>query len=215
LLKYGRESALPVFKQFAPSIDGDSNSPHEAAVAYAFGIQGSAQFMNEPPMYTGPDTPEQRAWQIVGNILFWVCRSAREPEVAKNRIEGLWDRLAGDVGLAAVDVLYSLHNGLSLVFTETEDELDLVIRYPAAVKILLEHALKHRSSLSSVFTCFSRGGHRNEALVLFVIKELGRIGNEATIPMLQEVSDDARLGAEAIAAIRDIRESARGPHINF
>jgi hypothetical protein len=214
LLKYGGESALPVFKQFASSIDGDSNSPQEAAVAYALGVQGCAQSMNEPPMYTGPDTPGHRAWQIIGNILFWVFRSRREPELPKNRIEALWNRLAAGEALAAVDVLYSLHNGLGLIYTEAANEFDLVTHYPAEVKRILEHGLKNRSSLTSVFSCFSRGGNRNESLALFVINELGRIGNGSTIPLLQEVSDDSRLGADAIAAIRSIRESARGSHIN-
>jgi hypothetical protein len=85
LLEYGGESALPVFNQFASSIDENSNSPDEAAVAYAFGMLGSAKFLNEPPTYTGPDTAEHRAWQIIGKILFWVSRSAGEPELAKTR----------------------------------------------------------------------------------------------------------------------------------
>jgi hypothetical protein len=65
--------------------------------------------------------------------------------------------------------------------------------------------LKNRTSLTSIFRW---GGNRDEALIKFIIDALGRIGDDSTIPLLSEVSDDPRLGADSIAAIRKIRGSA-------
>jgi hypothetical protein len=127
--------------------------------------------------------------------------------IAPWRRSRILEKLWGDVGLAAIDVLYAVQNGLSLFYAADSDELNLPRLYPTAVKRLLEHGLKHRHSLTSVFSCFSRLRDRKETLALFIIKELGRIGNEATIPMLHEISDDPRLGTEAVVAIRRIRES--------
>jgi hypothetical protein len=209
LLRYGGEFAKPIFKQIASHIDGDSNSPQEAAAAYGLAVRGCAQLMNAPPMYTGPDTPEHKAWQTIGKILFGVYRNRRETDTTDNRTARLWDQLVGDEALAAIDVLYSLDSGLKLGYTETPDKVDLVTLYPAEIETLLIQGLRHRASLTSIFSCFARGGNRNEDLALFAIKELGRIGHESVILVLQDVSDDSRLGAEAIAAIRRIRESSR------
>jgi schlafen family protein len=207
LLEHSSESALPVFKRFASSIDASSHSPWEAATMFAFGIQGCARFMNDAPKYEGPSTAEHLAWKTVGSILFWLSRSSRQWQVTMSPVERLWDRLTGPVRLAAVDVLYSLHHGLRVVYTETADELDLAIRFPLVVRTLLEDGLKNRHSLTSVFSAFPPSGNRKTDVALFAIKQLGRIGNEATISVLQEVLDDAKLGAEAIAAIQQIRKT--------
>jgi hypothetical protein len=204
LLSFGKESALPIFQKYASGIDADSTSPQESAAAYALGVAGCAQFMDEAPKYTGPDTAEHGAWHIVGEILFWLLRNKKDHRRDTDRIERLWVRLTSDAPLAAADALYRIYNGLVLMDSEKRRDFDLVAQCPSVAKPLLEQGLKNRTSLTSIFRW---GGSKDEALVKFVIEALGRIGDDSTIPLLREVSDDPRLGAHAIAAIRKIRES--------
>ncbi|OLC94222.1 MAG: hypothetical protein DMG35_01655 [Acidobacteria bacterium] len=157
-------------------------------------------------MYSGPDTPDYKAWHIIGDILFWVLRARRDPPLRSGRIEALWEQLMGDAPLAAADALYSLNHGIALIYHHSWQEFDLTAQCPRAAKSLLELSLKNWKSLTSIFRW---GGSHNEAVVQFVIETLGRIGDEGTIDLLRQISDDPRLGAHAIAAIQKIRESAR------
>ena len=205
LLNFGKEAALPVFRKYASSVEADSTSPQESAEAYALGVAGCAQFMDEAPQYTGPDTAEHRAWHIVGEILFWLLRNKKHHLSDTNRIERLWVRLISDMPLAAADPLHRIYNGVFLMESEHRRDFDLVAQCPSAAKPLLERSLKNRTSLTSIFRW---GGNRDEALIKFIIDALGRIGDDSTIPLLSEVSDDPRFGADSIAAIRKIRGSA-------
>jgi hypothetical protein len=212
LLKLGAESAPHVFHGFAASIHSDSHSPQEATAAYVLGIAGWSDFMNEPPTYTGPDTPEHLAWKIIGQILFWRFWRNRDLQRADSRIEELWTLLGDNTAIATADVLYHLaHTWLGYDF-ERAKEINLITLFPKQVKLLLELSLRRRESLKSVFPW---GGTRGDGLLRFVVATLGRIGNDGTIPLLMEISDDPKFGAQAISAIQQIRESSRFKRSNW
>ena len=205
LLRYKSPSALPVFQLYASRIDPDSSSQQGAAGAYALSMAGCAHFMDEPPKYTGADTPDHIAWQITGQILFWVLRRTKNPSLEGKRITDLWATLTNTAPLAGADALYRLHNGVALLFLDRAKDFDLVAQCPQEARPLLEYSLQNRRTLSSVFNW---GGSKDEALMKFVIESLGRIGNENTVRLLQDIADDPKFGAHAIVAIRRIRESA-------
>jgi hypothetical protein len=206
LLELGAESAPHVFQGFAASIHSDSHSPQEATAAYVLGIAGCSDFMNEPPTYTGPDTPEHLAWKIIGQILFWRFRRGRDLQRADSRIEELWTLLGDNTAIAAADVLYRLADSWLGYHFGRAREVNIITLFPKQVKLLLELSLRHRESLKSAFPW---GGTRDDGLLRFVVATLGRIGNDGTVPSLMEISDDPKFGAQAISAIQQIRESSR------
>ncbi len=110
--------------------------------------------------------------------------------------------------LAGADALYRLYNGVEFLFRDWAKDFDLVAQCPQEAKPLLEDSLQNRNSLRSVFKW---GGTNDEALMKFVIESLGRLGDKNTIRLLQDVADDPKFGAHAIAAIGKIRESAGVP----
>ena len=206
LLEIGAESAPNIFHGFAASIHSDCHSPQEATSAYVIGIAGCSDFMNEPPTYTGPDTPEHLAWKIIGQILFWRFWRARDLQRADSRVEELWTLLGDNTAIATADVLYRLADTWLGYHFERAKEVNLITLFPKQVKLLLELSLRRRESLKSVFPW---GGTRDDGLLRFVVATLGRIGNDGTIPLLMEISDDPKLGAVAVRAIQQIRESSR------
>jgi len=210
LLRFAKECSLPIFQKYASCIEADSMSPQESAGLYAIGVAGCAQFMDEAPEYTGPDTSEHRAWHLAGQILFWLQHNKRCNSLDVDRIDRLWLRLTSEEPLAAADALYGIHGGVFLMDAEQQRDFDLASRCPDAARALFEDSLKNRASLTSMYRW---GGSRDESLVKFVIEVLGRIGDRGTIPVLREVSDDPHLGALAIAAIHKIRKS-RGDSSN-
>ena len=211
LLNFGQKEALPAFQKHASSVDADSSSPQETTAAYALGVAGCAQFMNQPPEYVGPGTPEHKAWKIAGEILFWLLRGKNGQPIDTDHIERLWSRLASEAPLAAADTLHRINSGLLLMDSEQKREFDLIAQCPCSAKPLLEESLKNRASLTSLFRW---GGNKDEGLVKFVIEGLGRVGGESAIPLLIELSDNPQFGAECIAAIRRIRGSAHDWHVS-
>lgn len=207
LLRLGKECSLPIFQKYASCVEDDSMSPQESAGAYALGVAGCAQFMDEAPEYTGPETAEHRAWHLGGQILFWLQHNKRSNSLDADRVDRLWLRLTIEAPLAAADALYGIHSGVFLMDSEQRRDFDLAAQCPDAAKALFEYSLKNRASLTSMFR---RGASRDESLMKFLIEALGRIGDRGTIPVLKEVSDDPQLGALAIAAIHKIRKSRGG-----
>jgi hypothetical protein len=204
LLKSNSRSALPVFEQYASRIDEDSSSPQEAAGAFALGIAGCAKLMNQPPKYKGPSTADHETWKTSGLILFYTLRRKRKHQLPNSPVELLWAKLTNKTPMGAADALYRLRDGVEIVDRDEGQDFDLVAQYPKEAKPLLEYSLQNRKSLTSVFKW---GGSRDEAVLRFVIESLGLIGDKNTIQLLQHVSDDPKFGANAIAAIRKIRES--------
>jgi hypothetical protein len=158
--------------------------------------------MDEPPAYAGPNTPDHSAWGITGDIIFRQFQREQPTRAKSELFESLWSQLLAEGPLAAADVLYMLAHATPVSYSEHAHACDLVANFPRQVRPLLEHSLKNAASLTSVF---GWGGSRNQSVFRFVVMSLGRVGNEDSIQLLRELSDDPQMGSLAVAAIKSIR----------
>src|SRR5207245_1936576 len=164
---------LPIYQHFASGIDGKCFSPQDAVAMFVDGIEGCAQWSEEPPRYLKGDAPEHRAWQTIGEILFWVHRGSAV-NGSHDRIEELWARVSGPVALAAGDVLYQLSHSHGYLRDESRPQVDLVTMFAKEVQPIVAYCIHHRESLPSVF---SYGGIADRNVIRFLINVLGRIGD--------------------------------------
>ncbi len=195
LLEHGGPEALPVYQQYASTIDGQSSFAQETSAAFLLALEGCARFMDTPPPYLGDDTPPHRAWKIIGEIVFW---THRQSSIAR----GLWSQFEGPARLAAADVL---HNVISCRWQlgERAHLLDLVSVYPAEIRSIVEDCLRGRERLPTVF---AYGGSRAPAVILNLISILGRIGDERSTRLLHTLIDDEQFGAAVVGALESIRK---------
>jgi hypothetical protein len=203
LFKCGGRRALPVYEHFASRLDTDGFSVQESVAAFALGIEGYARFSEAPAAYQGDDSSEHLAWQTIGEILFWCCRADGGNDNPL-RIRELWGRFEGPMVLAAADILYQLahsHGRLG----DRRGAADLVTRFAADARPILEHCIAHRDSLPTIFR---HGGGRDRSVVPFLIHALGRVGNFSSIAVLRPLCDDRELGRDAIGAIGSLQKVA-------
>ena len=196
LLEQGSNEVLPTYQQYAAAIDSDSSSAQESTTAFLLAMQGCAHFMEEPPAYTGGETPPHRAWAMMGKIFFWTYR---KNDVAR----ALWSQFDAPTRLAAADVLYNVAH-CSWHLGASRQPVDLVALYPNEVRALVADCLRERESLPTVF---NYGGSRDRNVLSYLIDVLGRVGNETSARFLQSLIDDVELGKYAITAIHSIRKA--------
>ncbi len=200
LLSYGGGVALPVFERFASQVDAEALCVQETVARFVIGVRGCAQWSETPPRYHGVGSPEDVAWRLVGEILFWVFRS-EEAEDCLPQARELWSHLSGPATLAVADVLFRIANS-SWLLRVGGPPLDLVALFASELGPILEYCLANRGSLPTIFR---RGGGDSRGLVRFVIDGLARIGAAGTLPVLRAMADDQEFGKDAIGAIQAIQ----------
>lgn len=201
-----KPEALPIYKHFASSIETNSSSPQEATQAFVLGIRGWAQVSEGPCHLRSGDSPDHQAWDLVGQMLFWLFKLS--PEMATPKIEWLLQKLSLQAPLAAADVLLRLRDAASEIYSRQDAQnayKDLMDIAPSMTRRILESALRNRGSLTSLFPLWPAG--RDTEIVRFAIEVLGRFGDEPTIALLKMVVDDHELGNATLDAIKQIRES--------
>jgi hypothetical protein len=204
LLRYDGPNALAVYQRCAAGIDATNPFRQEAVACFTMGVEGCARWSDMPPKYSQGDNPEHRAWQLVGEILFWRARGARSAE-GEQRIEELWQHFTGPVLLAAGDVLFQLRQSGWRLRDHDRPATDLVNAFPTAARYIIQACLKHPDSLPSIFPAFP-GSHRDA--IRFLITTLGELPDPSSIPILQELSDDPDFGADAVRAVEAIQRAA-------
>ncbi|HVB57988.1 MAG TPA: nuclease-related domain-containing protein [Candidatus Acidoferrales bacterium] len=194
--------SLPVFLRYATTIEHDSPFLYEAATDFVISIVACAEFLTEPPPYQGSDTEQDRAWSILGKILFWHARKDGDSVTAATRIRDLWSEACGRVAPAVPDALHQVMHGMASHLMS--EPMDLIASDAKEVRQVLEEAIKRRNEISTLLGSFP---HQQKERVQSTIRLLGRIGNDATASLLQELVDDESFGKDAVDAIFQIRRS--------
>jgi hypothetical protein len=196
--------SLPVFLRYTTKIDPDSPFLYEATTAFVISMVACAEFLTEPPPYEGADTREDHAWSLLGRIVFWHTCRRTDPATAALHIADLWSEASKSVAPAIPDVLHQLVHGITSHLLP--EPIDLVALYPNEVRQVLEEAIKRRDEITSLSGKFK---HQQSECIQSTLQLLGRIGNEATASLLQEMVDDNTLGKGALDAIFEIRRSVQ------
>jgi hypothetical protein len=196
-------------------------SPFFQKNVLCFGLvfAGLALRDEEPPRPTRALNDDEAAWQIFGEIEFWLNKFAASPDRLirlRERCGPLWQTLHRRYACAAVHPLrwlesqadYDRHfrdEGSSNAGIEP-----IVAVFPAEVTQLLMHAAANLDKLTSVFGT-ADGGHRQPEMTRFAIETLGRIGPLDAIALIEPFADHPEPGRAAVTAIRSIRERAGEP----
>jgi hypothetical protein len=196
--------SLPVFLRYATKIELDSPFLYEAATAFVISMVACAEILTEPPPYQGSDTQQDQAWSILGRILFWHARKTVDSATAATRIRDLWSEASGTPAPAVPDALHQLTHGMTSHLMA--EPIDLVASYPKEVRQVLEESIKRRNEIATLIGTFP---DQQRERVQSTIQLLGRIGNDSTASLLQELTDDETFGKDAVDAIFQIRRSTQ------
>lgn len=118
LIKSGDRVALPAFEHWATDLYTDNAMTQEVISCYTFAVQGWAQFIDTPPRLVNAATADRASWECYGAIVFWLYRPGLTAEEIVERTAPYWQRLQGELRLAAVDPLYWLMHANRIRFDD-------------------------------------------------------------------------------------------------
>lgn len=161
----------------------------------------------EPPRPERELNADESAWQLFGEMQFWLAKLRDSPDQLRARCAPLWQSVLRRHAHAAVHPLW---------YIEQEASNDCVLRHDATVGIcsivaafpmesaqLLMYALGNFHKLTSIFDV-ARVWEQRE-MARFAIETLGRIGSLDAIPLIEPLAEHPELGRAAVTAIRSIR----------
>ena len=118
LIKFADPAALPAFEHWATGLYTDNAMTQEVISCYTLAVQGCAQFVDSPPRLVNAETGDRAAWECYGAIIFWISRPRLTAEQAVERAAPYWQRLHGELRLAAIDPLYWLMHASLVSFDD-------------------------------------------------------------------------------------------------
>lgn len=173
----------------------------EGIASHVAAIHGWGTLCGQLPLPEGEPTADERAWRLVDTLILHLD----DVDVGEE-IEAIWEQLHTKAA-AAVDALSWLYEaafweGDSLDRDSSDSTHErLATSFPGQLRRLLEWALTHDDELTSHFSV-----NRADARINYILRTLGRVGNEATAQLLHCHIEDSEIGTEAVEAIRQIRE---------
>jgi hypothetical protein len=110
-----------------------------------------------------------------------------------------WQTLHEEMSDCFPDILQKINESQWL---NREYPINLARLFPGQIRPLLESAIRHRKSLTSLF---SHGGSSDERVLQTVIRTLEEIGNDDSIVILEDLTEDPTFGKSAVQAIQAVR----------
>jgi hypothetical protein len=204
LVREPRTEAIPALRRWAADLKADSFMVQNAVQCYLLALRGLAQFEDSPPKLVGKATDDLKAWHDIGEIVFWMSRPDGSSTVLADRCAPLWHQIESTLALAAADVLYQIQFS-QLAGDDGTDLYGRLMRlFSKEMRVVAELGLKHSSSLTSLFRIPDAARRRQTLIQL-----LGKVGDVATLGMLEALTEDPATGADAIVAIREIKGRLR------
>jgi hypothetical protein len=201
LIKFADPAALPAFKHWATDLYTDNAMTQEVISCYTLAIQGWAQFMDSPPKLVNAKTGDRAAWECYGAIIFWISRPGLTAEEAVERAAPYWQRLQGELRLAAIDPLYWLMHASLVSFDDNTPAIAKILRtFPDQVRPIVEWSLEQWDSLT-LTSIFRFAVHDRQD---YLISMLAEVGNVHSAELLRSYVDDPTLGRSAIRAIKQL-----------
>jgi hypothetical protein len=151
LIKFGDPVGLPAFEHWATDLYTDNPMTQEVISCYTLAVQGWARFMDRPPRLVNAETDDRAAWECYGAIIFWLSRTGLTAEEVAGRTAPYWQRLHGELRLAAVDPLYWLMDASRVNFDDDTPLIGKIMRaFPDEVRPIVEWSLEQWDSLTLI-----------------------------------------------------------------
>jgi len=193
------EAGREVLRRAASNIVADHMMPVEAVQAHLEGLRGWARIADRLPVPADRDGDVgQRAWRLVDELIFGLERG--DP-LTGDEAARCWQELCGPCATAAVGVLFTVQSARAFgsYFDQRPQAYDrLAEAYPDQLRAPLQWGLPHRDLL--VRPAWVSAGE----LSRYMIDELARVGDMATVALLHAYLPDPELGPLAVEAIRAI-----------
>jgi hypothetical protein len=160
-------------------------------------IPGPALLLRPPPQVHTIVTGGMPGWQIA----LIAIGPQRDDPATGEEADRCWQELLGRCAPAAVDVLFMVRSAHTLgtpADRGCQPYERLISAYPDQVRFLLQWGLPNRTRLVPAM----RVAH--DELPRYMIGQLGRVGDAATVALLHAYLPDPDLGAGAVEAIRTI-----------
>ena len=198
LLPIADVESLPIFQRFATDLDDDSPFTQDVVSAFLASVAGYARLSETPPPIPDGAHDDRRAWAIVSSIVFWSMK-ATDGRNNDDDVRLGWKTMTEELSLCFPDILQKINESQ---WRNKESAINLAKLCPEQVRPILESALRHRTSLTSLFR---HGGTADERVLQTVIRTLEEIGNKGSISALEDLAEDAKFGKLAVQAIHSIR----------
>jgi hypothetical protein len=198
---------LPALKHWLRYPDSQTPTPQDDTACYALAMQAWALLEEAPPIQPPPKNQDEAAWQCYGQIIYWLGRPGLTPAKVRTRCAPLWDRLSGELALAAVDPAYHLAHAHGLTYEEgINSHRAIATTFPGELRRLLEGCLPHYAQLTSIYRY-----KQNKELAIYALDMLGHVGTESTRAILISYVDDVDLGTTAVSSLRHLRKGGKRP----
>jgi hypothetical protein len=206
LIKFADPAALPAFEHWVRDLYTENAMTQEVISCYSLAVQGWAQFKHSAPRLVDAETGDRAAWECYGAIIFWLYRPGLTAEEVVERAAPYWQRLQGELRLAAVDPLYWLMHASRIRFDDDTPLIDKILEtFPDEVRPIVEGSLEQWNSLT-LTSIFRFAVHDHQS---YLISMLGAIGNARSVELLRAYVDDPALGSSAIRAIKQLTGERR------
>jgi hypothetical protein len=199
------EAGREVLREAASTVIADHMMPVEAVQAHLEGLRGWARIADRlPDPADGDGDAGRRAWRLVDELIFGL---ERDEPLTGDEAARCWQELCGPCAPAAVGVLSMVQSARALgSYLDQQSQLydRLAEAYPDQLRALLQWGLPNRDRL--VQTAMGWPGE----LSRYMIGELGRVGDMATMALLHAYLPDPEFGPLAVDAIRRIERRLAG-----
>jgi hypothetical protein len=202
LLAVSDAESIPIFHRFATELDEESACTQEVVGAFLASIRGYARFSDQPPLIREGANTDRLAWAIIGSILFWWMKEA-ELSGRVGAISAGWQRLSEEMSVCFPDILQKINESQWL---HKEHSINLAHLFPEQIRPLLEAAIRDRKTLTSLFR---HGGSADERVLQTVVRTLEEVGNDGSVAVLQDLTEDPTFGKSAVQAIQAVRRRHR------
>ena len=202
LLKADDASTLPVFERWASEVNVKPINAQGAAQNFACAHMGCARYRETPPVLKSIATDDQLAWQLYGEIIFWLCRPGLSDSEVDAKCVPILEQLRTKYPFEAVDPLVRFGNE---AHTKGSPIQRMYAKYNNTLRQILEFGLANRTHLSTVFT--DRGSWTGKEQVEFMIKELAIIGTTDSIRVIEPLIDSPEFSSWAVDAVRTLKNA--------
>jgi diadenosine tetraphosphatase ApaH/serine/threonine PP2A family protein phosphatase len=203
LLKFEDPTTLPAFQRWALDMDADSGFIQGAVRCFELGMIGCAKFTDEPPQLKTRESNDWLAWQLYGEIIFWMNKPGLIPADLNTKCQPLWDTLTNELTAEAVDPLMHLQHSDRKISMHGGFTSALFAQFREPIRKILEFGLCNLDKLSTVFV---RGGDFvKNSHAPFVVTSLGEVGDQHSIELLDRLTESQEFGVLAIESIRRLK----------
>ena len=201
LVKLAHGSSVEVFRHFCRSAPGRAFQLGQNVKLFLASTIGLARIGASLPEWLDGDASPQIAWKTIREIFY------RELTGNGPSSEPLWQHLESEDPLGGVSVLLQSRYYLTQLCRNEPVRFHPEEHSRNSVKRLLEIGLKNWSRLDLGELEMGLFSHNPFGMACDI---LARIGDSATVALLETFTGDQRKGSDAIRTIRLIRERLRG-----